>query len=516
MATQDASKKMDLEFQLEEVEEVKDQSSLLEEDIADSLIVTPDSKKSAIPDPDEFELEIIAKPEKSSAPKIKAPEPKEKTAAPLLELGEEELAEATRINSTQMLQDLPDLSAMSDDVQKEQAPAPDQHNNPNINNNLLEQDPFSLDDPEEAEQISPVISSNEVLPESELEKLSEETNPVSIETHSIMAEENATTVLKFPSEDLPAKAPAFFEEKDNPSLESLIEEQEEKFNLNGPSESEKFPETFKVSLPTTVAESTSGAPEENVHPVDPISQADQFKEEIEELPPSPPIPVHNNTSRKEIIKSPIKESVHYEYDENEMLKLQSTIRHLREERDLLTHEGERAQEIVRSLEKDKLSYKAELDELKIENSILKKRHANQIREMSSELSMALEKKAIYEARVKQYQLEIQRLNERVVIDVNKVRSKEKELEGHLEILTMDSASQIQSRDQKIRELKRKIDTLEFNMNNAIVSEKKWRDDRVCLEEKLHKVIKSLKDTLKNIEEDVSLDISVHELPRKKA
>lgn len=493
MAIEDASKKIDLEFQLEEVEEVQDQSSLLEEDVA---------KPSVVSDEDEFELEIIAKPEKSSALKTKITEAKEKTAAPLLELGDEELAEATRINSTQMLQDLPDLSVMSSEVQKEE-------DSPIEASNQLE-DPFSLDDSKQMKEDAKDPSEIQ----DELEKLSEENNPLPVSALPLSTEENATTVIKFPSQELPANPPELFsdkiEEKDNSSLESLIDESEENFALDGGAEPEKFPETFKVSLPAS-SDSTS----QRLHKEIQEDIQEEIQEEIEEEA-APLAEVQELPVKKTVVKIPIKESVHYEYDENEMLKLQSTIRHLREERDLLTHESERIQEMVRSLEKDKLTYKAELDELKIENSILKKRHANQIREMGSELSMVLEKKAIYEARVKQHQLEIQRLSERVVIDVNKVRSKEKELEGHLEILTMDSASQIQARDQKIKELKRKIDTLEFNMNNAIVSEKKWRDDRVLLEEKLHKVIKSLKDSLKNIEEDISLDISVHEIPRKKA
>ena len=41
---------------------------------------------------------------------------------------------------------------------------------------------------------------------------------------------------------------------------------------------------------------------------------------------------------------------------------------------------------------------------------------------------------------------------------------------------VDSENQIQSREKKILELKRKIDALEFNMENAAIKEEKSREN----------------------------------------
>jgi len=49
------------------------------------------------------------------------------------------------------------------------------------------------------------------------------------------------------------------------------------------------------------------------------------------------------------------------------------------------------------------------------------------------------------------------------VDIRRIRVREKELEGQLEILKKDSSALLQARDEKILELKRRIDLLEFNM-----------------------------------------------------
>ena len=62
----------------------------------------------------------------------------------------------------------------------------------------------------------------------------------------------------------------------------------------------------------------------------------------------------------------------------------------------------------------------------------------------------------------QFENEYENLNRKVRVDITKVKSRENELEGKLEMLRSDADIQIRNRDQKILELKRKIDTLEFD------------------------------------------------------
>jgi len=87
------------------------------------------------------------------------------------------------------------------------------------------------------------------------------------------------------------------------------------------------------------------------------------------------------------------------------------------------------------------------------------------------------------------------------VDFNHIKQREKELESQLELAKMDSESQVKSRDKKILELKRKIDQLEFNMENIVIREQKSRDDKMKLEDRLDRIMKTLRGSIEVIEED---------------
>lgn len=189
------------------------------------------------------------------------------------------------------------------------------------------------------------------------------------------------------------------------------------------------------------------------------------------------------------------------YAEDELTRLQSTIRQLREEREENHRQIQELKKEGRLIEQEGLSEKAELDELKIEISILKKRHKNEVEELRYQLKLAEEKKQIYEERCRNYQKEFDRLNQKVRIEFNQVKQREKELESQLELVTMDTEAQVQSRDNKILELKRKIDSFEFNMENASIREQKSREDKARLEERLTKIMSTLRGSIQLLEDE---------------
>jgi len=115
-----------------------------------------------------------------------------------------------------------------------------------------------------------------------------------------------------------------------------------------------------------------------------------------------------------------------------------------------------------------------------------------------------EKKEVYEMKYKTLYKEFDRLNQKVRIDFNQVKQREKELESKLELVVMDSDSQVQTRDMKILELKRKIDSLEFNMENSSIRELKHREDKSKLEERLAKIMKTLRGSIQLIEDDLEV------------
>ena len=191
-------------------------------------------------------------------------------------------------------------------------------------------------------------------------------------------------------------------------------------------------------------------------------------------------------------------------NDEDSVRFHATIRQLREEREELLGQIKAMKVDQRELEQDNLSLKAGLDEAKIEISILRKRHMVELEDMKYRLTLSEEKKALAEEKARQSELRREKLEQKVRIDYNQVKLREKELESKLEMLTMDIDSQVHGRDQKILELRRKIDALEFNMENASIKEQRSNEDKRRLEDKLNKIMKTLRHSIKNLEEDIDL------------
>ncbi len=190
------------------------------------------------------------------------------------------------------------------------------------------------------------------------------------------------------------------------------------------------------------------------------------------------------------------------FHEGEAVRLQATIRQLREERATLLDEINLLKQDKKLMEQDNLGLRAELDEAKIEISILKKRHTSEVDEMKYKLRISDEKKLYAEEKAKNLQKEFDRLQHKVRMDFNQIKAREKELEGQLELAKMDSESQVTTRDKKILDLKRKIDQLEFNMENAVIKEEKSREDKQKLEDRLERIMKTLRGSIEVLEDDM--------------
>jgi len=188
--------------------------------------------------------------------------------------------------------------------------------------------------------------------------------------------------------------------------------------------------------------------------------------------------------------------------DEESSRFHATIRQLREEREQFLNEIKMLKGAARELEQDNLTLKAALDESKIENSIIRKRHMTEMEDLKYKAAVAEEKRALAEEKARNAEAKKEKLEQRVRIDFNQVKQREKELETKLEMLSMDVDSQVHSRDQKILELRRKIDALEFNMENVSIREQKSKDDKRKLEDKLNKIMKTLRHSIKNLEDDI--------------
>jgi chromosome segregation ATPase len=156
-------------------------------------------------------------------------------------------------------------------------------------------------------------------------------------------------------------------------------------------------------------------------------------------------------------------------------QLTETEQRLRDERARaadLTHTAEEQRRRIEAFEREKAamaaSYQAEIDELKFQ------------------AKARIDKAKLLEAQVREAAEEMERIKERVRVDIRKIRVREKELENRLEIMKKDSEALIGARESKIIELKRKLDVLEFNMDLLQDQNSKEKEVSSKLRERLSK------------------------------
>lgn len=194
------------------------------------------------------------------------------------------------------------------------------------------------------------------------------------------------------------------------------------------------------------------------------------------------------------------------YHENELVKLSAIIRNLRKDREQLLKKIDHLEDEKDKLQYSNLSFKAELDEVKIELGLFKKRHGEELENAKYQLKLSQNKREILEEQNKNYQQEFERLSQKVKVDFRKIRSREKELEGQLDLIKSDAQIQVSGRDQKILELKRQIDSMEFDMENMLLHDQKAKENQRAIEEKLERVMKTLRSGINLLEtEDFELE-----------
>ncbi|MBT7668140.1 MAG: hypothetical protein HN623_01080, partial [Bdellovibrionales bacterium] len=190
-------------------------------------------------------------------------------------------------------------------------------------------------------------------------------------------------------------------------------------------------------------------------------------------------------------------------DSDELFRSSITINNLREEREGLLVELDTARVETREEKRSALGYRAELDEVKIELAILKKRYHSQLDDLQDKLRVEMDRKLIYEEKIKRFDSEVERLNSKLRIDVSQVKKREQELENQLELLQFDTAAQIESRDKKIISLKRHIDAMEFNMETMEIHKQKALAEKEQVSQRLDRVMKTLRGSVDMLEDEVT-------------
>jgi len=130
--------------------------------------------------------------------------------------------------------------------------------------------------------------------------------------------------------------------------------------------------------------------------------------------------------------------------------------------------------------------KRKINDFEKEKAIALETLNSEIAEIRFQSKSKNDKAKLLEMQVQEASNEIDRLKERVRSDIRKIRVRERELENKLEITKKDSEVVLAARENKITELKRKIDLLEFNMDLLQDRYSREKDAGFKLREKLAK------------------------------
>ena len=172
--------------------------------------------------------------------------------------------------------------------------------------------------------------------------------------------------------------------------------------------------------------------------------------------------------------------------------LSETLAEIKSDRARLLNEIQMLKDENIKLRRQDITYRTEIEDLKVELELMKNRAISQNQDLKFQLQLLEDKKSLLEQKSKDYQIQYQQLSEKHKINHNQVKEREIKLEGQLDLLKADSKAQIENRENIIIELKRKIDNLEFNIENISIKEGESKQHRLQAEQKLNKVISSLR------------------------
>ena len=185
----------------------------------------------------------------------------------------------------------------------------------------------------------------------------------------------------------------------------------------------------------------------------------------------------------------------------ELERLQATLNHLRADRESLLKKIDEFEEEKIHHQRLVLGMRAELDEKKIETQLMKKRMGEETQDLKYALQLEQERRQIAEEKVKAVQAEMATVQQKIRMEVRKVSAHERDLQQQLELLRSDAETQIRNRDLKILELKRRLDAMEFDVENMSALEKKTQENKQELEVKLDKAIRTLRAAIGILEVD---------------
>ncbi len=193
----------------------------------------------------------------------------------------------------------------------------------------------------------------------------------------------------------------------------------------------------------------------------------------------------------------IKELIQYKDDK--FLKIINRNETLENENKVLQSEIVKLEERLSTSRSNLEQKQVDFDQLKIKASIQEKRNESQTESLIEKIDYLKEKVRILDDKNKDLIDKNKDLSKKNVFDHKRVKLKEEALKEKIELIKDDVASQIQNRERRIINLKRKIDLLEFDLKDSNDREKSYLEKISDLEEKLYKLKKTIGDSLDDLE-----------------
>ncbi|MGE4232398.1 MAG: hypothetical protein AB7F43_03630 [Bacteriovoracia bacterium] len=272
----------------------------------------------------------------------------------------------------------------------------------------------------------------------------------------------------------------------------------------GPTEvSSIFKKKLKVEIKKTLPEPENSEAEKELPYLfkEETNHTSNFKLDVSGIP-EPVVPVSTGTplsNDTETLKQylTMREqdvailTMQLKYAKDSLMKSEEQVHRLTTERDDYIHQ-------ISDL-KNKISH------FELERNSIAKNLDGEMEQLRVEVKTKIDRIKLLEDKLVDAAEQNEKLKERVRSDIRKIRLREKELENKLEILRRDSETLIQSRENKILELKRKIDLLEYNYDALQDKNSQEKQNISHLNEKMKEVLKALRLASGLIEADEDIE-----------
>lgn len=188
------------------------------------------------------------------------------------------------------------------------------------------------------------------------------------------------------------------------------------------------------------------------------------------------------------------------------------------EREELSRENERLQKDAQLLQMKLREFEHMHDELEKKVASMEEEKAEAARQRLHDQEEAERQSKLDNDRIKALENQVSEAGEkyenlrgRVRKDIRKIRENERDLEARLELLRKDSSTLLQARDEKVLELQRKIDALEFDLDQIQDSRVQAQMEAERYLAKLSRVSRALQIGMSMIEDDRAGDSELEEL-----